>query len=57
MVGGGVHGYLAISVIMAVALVPYFTVRELGRVLGRERLRALILSEPAPPSRLGEEDR
>lgn len=46
--GGGVRGYLAIGVIMAVALVPYFTFRELGRVLGRARLRALILSEPAP---------
>lgn len=47
--GGGMRGYAAIGVIMAVALVPYFTFRELGRVLGREQLRALILSEPAPP--------
>ncbi len=49
-IGGGVRGYAAIGVIMAVALVPYLTFRELGRILGRERLRALILSEPAPSS-------
>lgn len=55
--GGGVRGYLAISLIMAVAMVPYFTFRELGRVLGRERLRALILSEPSPPSEPGAEHR
>ena len=51
--GGGVRGYVVIGVIMAVALVPYFTFRELGRVLGRERLRALILSEPAPAPSAG----
>ncbi|WP_018262114.1 hypothetical protein [Methylobacterium sp. WSM2598] len=42
--GGGVRGFVVIAVIMTVALVPYFTWRELGRVLGRERLRALMLS-------------
>ena len=29
---------------MAVALIPYFAFRELGRVLGRDRLRRLLLS-------------
>jgi DNA-binding Lrp family transcriptional regulator len=42
--GGGVRGPAVIALIMAVALVPYFTWRELGRVLGRDRLRALMLT-------------
>lgn len=41
--GGGLRGFTIVAVIMAVALVPYFTFRELGRVLGRERLRNLLL--------------
>jgi hypothetical protein len=36
--GGGLQGLASVTVIMAVALVPYFAYRELGRVLGRERL-------------------
>ena len=33
---------ISASVIMAVALIPYFAFRELGRVIGRERLRTLL---------------
>ncbi|WP_411902245.1 hypothetical protein [Methylorubrum thiocyanatum] len=40
--GGGVSGLASASVIMAVALIPYFTFREFGRVLGRERLQILL---------------
>jgi hypothetical protein len=40
--GGGVSGLASASIIMAVALIPYFTFREFGRVLGRERLRILL---------------
>ncbi|KMO41338.1 hypothetical protein VQ03_12960 [Methylobacterium tarhaniae] len=47
--GGGVRGLAAIAAIMAVALVPYFTWRELGRLLGRDRLRALVLSGTGSP--------
>ncbi|MDR7039532.1 hypothetical protein J2X36_004308 [Methylobacterium sp. BE186] len=42
--GGGISGLASASVIMAVALIPYFAFRELGRVLGRGRLRTLLLS-------------
>ncbi|MFE1598776.1 hypothetical protein [Methylobacterium sp. ID0610] len=49
--GGGVRGPVVITLIMAIALVPYFTYRELGRVLGRERLRALMVSGTGPPGR------
>ncbi|MGT2479439.1 hypothetical protein ACU4GR_12470 [Methylobacterium oryzae CBMB20] len=31
--------------IMAVALLPYFAFRELGRVLGPERLQALLFRD------------
>jgi hypothetical protein len=47
--GGGVRGLAATAAIMAVALVPYFTWRELGRLLGRDRLRALVLSGAGTP--------
>jgi hypothetical protein len=40
--GGGIRGLASASVIMAVALIPYFAFRELGQVLGRERLRTLL---------------
>nr|WP_310346567.1 hypothetical protein [Methylobacterium sp. BE186] len=40
--GGGIRGLASASVIMAVALIPYFTFRELGRVLGREHLHTLL---------------
>ncbi|AWN55401.1 hypothetical protein [Methylobacterium sp. 17Sr1-1] len=46
--GGGLRGLAAVTVIMAVALVPYFTWRELGRLIGRDRLRALVLSGAGP---------
>ncbi|MBN4098392.1 hypothetical protein [Methylobacterium sp. OT2] len=42
--GGGVRGFAVMTVIMAIALGPYFTWRELGRVLGRDRLKALMFS-------------
>jgi hypothetical protein len=42
--GGGVRGLAAIAVIMAFALVPYFSWRELERLIGRDHLRALVLS-------------
>ena len=47
--GGGVRGLAATAAIMAIALVPYFTWRELGRLIGRDRLRALVLSGTANP--------
>lgn len=43
--GGGVSGLAAVILIMAVALLPYFAFRELGRVLGPERLQALLFRD------------
>jgi len=45
--GGGLGGLATAVLIMAVALIPYFAFRELGRVLGRERLRALLFRDGA----------
>ncbi|KAB1072363.1 hypothetical protein F6X51_16735 [Methylobacterium planeticum] len=42
---GGILGPVAVVSIMAVALIPYFTFRELGRVLGRRRLRTLLFRD------------
>jgi hypothetical protein len=43
--GGGVSGLATAGLIMAVALIPYFAFRELGRVLGRARLRILLFRD------------
>lgn len=53
--GGGIRGPVTVVLIMAIALIPYFAFRELGRVLGRERLRALLFRDGAAmnPERRG----
>ena len=43
--GGGVFGVAAVTLIITVALLPYFAFRELGRVLGPDRLRTLLLRD------------
>ncbi|SOR28453.1 conserved membrane protein of unknown function [Methylorubrum extorquens] len=45
--GGGARGVASVGLIMAVALIPYFAFRELGRVLGRERLRTVLFQDGA----------
>lgn len=47
--GGGIRGLAATAAIMAIALVPYFTWREIGRLIGRDRLRTLVLSGTGSP--------
>ena len=44
--GGGVAGLLCVAVISFVALIPYFTVRNLSRALGVGRLQALLFGTP-----------
>jgi hypothetical protein len=51
---GTLQGILMIGIIMFVVLTPFFAFRELGRAIGTEQLRSLLLgSEPkvgaAPP--------
>ena len=47
--GGGVLGWASVVLIMTVALIPYFTFRELGRVLGPGRLQALLFRDGSHP--------
>ncbi|GJD53878.1 hypothetical protein OPKNFCMD_6657 [Methylobacterium crusticola] len=42
-IAGGPLGLIALAWVLFVALIPYFTYRELGRVLGEMQLRTLLL--------------
>ena len=41
--GGGVSGIASASFVMFVALTPFFSLRNLGIVIGQDRLRAMLL--------------
>jgi hypothetical protein len=41
--GGGIAGVLIIGVIMCIALVPFFSFREIARVMGEAEFRAMML--------------
>ena len=41
------HEILASAVVMTSAFVPFFAIKELGRVLGGEKLRALFFQRRA----------
>lgn len=47
--GGGLAGMLSASVIVFVALTPFFALRNLSFALGRARLMALMFGIGAPP--------
>jgi hypothetical protein len=49
--GGGVRGLAIVGLIMAVALIPYFAFREIGRILGPGRLHALLFKGEAAGAR------
>jgi hypothetical protein len=51
--GGGLAGLLSAAVIMFVALVPFFGFRNLGLVLGADRLKALLFSSSSEPAGSG----
>ncbi|MGU3362345.1 hypothetical protein ACLBWX_18630 [Methylobacterium sp. M6A4_1b] len=51
--GGGFRGPASAGIIMAVALIPYFAFRELGRVIGRERVHALLFRGVPPADMRG----
>ena len=42
MGGGGLEGILMVGVIMFVVLIPFFALREIGRVVGEEELKSLM---------------
>ena len=45
--GKGTHELLANSLVVFVAFIPYFGVKELGRVFGEEKIRALFFRKRA----------
>ena len=44
--GGGLVGVLTTAAIMCVALVPFFSFREIARVVGEAEFRILMLGAP-----------
>ena len=46
----GFHEMLANGLVVLVALLPFFAVKELGRVLGKERIRTLLFRRSVGPS-------
>ena len=45
--GGGVIGMAAVAFMTSVALIPYFAFKEVGRMIGEDELRSLILTRRA----------
>jgi hypothetical protein len=45
----GLHELLANSLVVFVAFIPFFAVNELGRVFGKDKLRALFFKRRADP--------
>jgi hypothetical protein len=44
--GGGVTGVITIGVIMCIALVPFFSFKEIARAVGEAEFRAMMLGAP-----------
>ncbi len=42
--GGSLSGILAVGVIMAVALIPFFAFKEVGRAIGEKKLYSLLFA-------------
>lgn len=56
LINRDVYGLLANALVVFVALVPFFAIKELGRALGKEKLRALffrrgVAADHGPPHR------
>jgi hypothetical protein len=51
--GNGPHEFLAGALMLFVAFVPFFGVKELGRVLGKDRIWALFFQKRAEADRGG----
>jgi hypothetical protein len=45
--GGTFFGLMIVAVIVSVALIPFFAYREVGRIIGRDELRAILLKARA----------
>ena len=49
--GGGLAGFLSITAILFIALIPFFGLRNLSLALGEGRLYAMIFSQPSAQRR------
>jgi hypothetical protein len=45
--GGTFFGVVTVAVIISVSLIPFFAYREVGRIMGRDELRAILLKARA----------
>jgi hypothetical protein len=45
--GGSVRGVFFVGVIFSVALIPFFAIREIGRVIGTRELHSLVFTDGA----------
>jgi hypothetical protein len=45
--GGGLIGFLSITAILFIALIPFFGLRNLSLALGEGRLYAMIFGQPS----------
>jgi hypothetical protein len=50
--GGTVKGFLCVVAIMFVSLIPFFAFREIGRVIGADKVWALLFKRRAGPLEL-----
>jgi hypothetical protein len=50
LLGKGPNEFLANSLVVFVAFIPFFGVKELGRVLGEDKIRALFFRQRDPDS-------
>jgi hypothetical protein len=50
--GGSVRGVFFVGVIFSVALIPFFAIREIGRVIGTRELHSLIFADGAKAAAL-----
>ncbi len=51
--GGGLAGFLSITAILFIALIPFFGLRNLSLIMGEGRLYALIFERPSVPQSEG----
>jgi hypothetical protein len=48
--GGGIAGLLCVSKILFIALIPFFAFRNISRVLGPDRVNAMLFGSPFKPT-------
>jgi hypothetical protein len=47
-IGGSPMGLLYVTIILSITLIPFFAFREIGRVVGEQRMREMLLQDTIP---------